>query len=229
MDEMVKQFEIKEKEKVRLIAGVRYQMLLAEFSLNNNYTFAEDVPATLVATLKELSDEFPGVDISEVTMRNYVSGTIAPHIIGTIGPIYAEQYDKLKEQGYKMNDIIGKSGVEIAMEGELRGTDGMREIVQNNKGKVVSDTVTVEPVPGNTVMLTIDKYFQEEVQKILENHILNVERPTAKGKNAFAGAVVVLDVKTGEVLACATYPSYDINDYRTKYNELNADKKGFLC
>ena len=228
IDEMIKQFEIKEydKEKTRLIAGVRYQMLVTEFSLSNNYTFAEDIPATLVATLKELNDRFPGVDISEVTMRNYVSGTIAHHIIGRFGPIYAEQYDKLKEQGYKMNDIIGKSGVEIAMEDYLRGTDGMREIVQNNKGKVVSDTMTVEPIPGNTVMLTIDKYFQEEVQKILENHILNVEHPTKDGKNAFAGAAVVLDVKTGEVLACATYPSYDINDYRTKYTEMNADKKG---
>lgn len=169
---------------------------------------------------------FPGVDVSEETMRSYVSGTIAPHIIGTIGPIYAEEYDELKDKGYKMNDVIGKSGIESAMESYLRGTDGVREISQNKNGQVISDTVTTEAVPGNTVMLTIDKYFQQEVQNILEDHILNVEHNTEDGKDAFAGAVVVLDVKTGEVLACATYPSYDINDYRTKYSELSSDKVG---
>lgn len=228
MDELIKQAEIEgyDEERTRLIAGVRYQMLRTEFSLYNNYTFAEDVPASLVAAVKELSDQFPGVDVSEETMRSYVSGTIAPHIIGTIGPIYAEEYDELKDKGYKMNDVIGKSGIESAMESYLRGTDGVREISQNKNGQVISDTVTTEAVPGNTVMLTIDKYFQQEVQNILEDHILNVEHNTEDGKDAFAGAVVVLDVKTGEVLACATYPSYDINDYRTKYSELSSDKVG---
>ncbi len=228
MDEMIQQFQIEgyDAKKTRLIAGVRYQMVRSDFSLYNNYTFAEDIPATLVATLKELSDRFPGVDVSEETMRNYVSGTIAPHIIGTIGPIYAEQYTVLKEQGYKMNDMIGKSGVELTFENQLRGTDGVREIVQNQNGVVVGDTVTTEAIPGNTLMLTIDKYFQEDVQKILADHIQNVEPAGKDGKNAFAGAAVVLDVKTGEVLACATYPSYDINDYRTKYSELVSDEKG---
>ena len=72
-------------------------MMISDFSVYNRYTFAEDVPASLVATVKELSYQLAGVDISEETMRNYVSGTIAPHIIGTIGPIYAEEYEKLKE------------------------------------------------------------------------------------------------------------------------------------
>ena len=76
-------------------------------------------------------------------------------------------------------------------------------------------------------MLTIDKYLQQGVQNILEDHILNIEQPNKKGtQRAFAGAAVVLDVKTGEILACATYPSYDINDYRSQYSTLSADKKG---
>ncbi len=229
MDELINKYEITgfDAEKTRQIAGVRYQMALSDFSVYNRYTFAEDIPVSLVATIKELSDRFPGVDISEETMRNYVSGDIAPHIIGTIGPIYAEQYQELKEQGYKMNDIVGKSGVEKAFESILRGTDGIREISQNAKGTVIEDNIAKEPVPGNTVMLTIDKYFQKEVQDILEDHIKNVEVPSKdEDQRAFAGSVVVLDVKTGEVLACATYPSYDINDYRTKYNELVSDTKG---
>ncbi len=229
MDELISKYKITgfDAKKTRQIAGVRYQMALSDFSVYNRYTFAEDIPVSLVATVKELSDLFPGVDISEETMRNYVSGTIAPHIIGTIGPIYAEQYQELKEQGYKMNDIVGKSGVEKSFESILRGTDGIREISQNAKGNVIEDKIAKEPVPGNTVVLTIDKYLQKEVQDILEDHIKNVEVPSKDGDQcAFAGSVVVLDVKTGEVLACATYPSYDINDYRTKYNELVADKKG---
>ncbi len=229
MDALIQKFEIAgyDEKKTRQVAGVRYQMMISDFSVYNRYTFAEDVPASLVATVKELSYQLAGVDISEETMRNYVSGTIAPHIIGTIGPIYAEEYEKLKEKGYQMNGIVGKSGVELAMESYLKGTDGIREISQNTKGNVVSDNVSKEPVPGNTVMLTIDKYLQQGVQNILEDHILNIEQPNKKGtQRAFAGAAVVLDVKTGEILACATYPSYDINDYRSQYSTLSADKKG---
>ena len=92
-----------------------------------------------VATVKELSYQLAG--LIEETMRNYVSGTIAPHIIGTIGPIYAEECDERK--GYQMGP---KSGVELAMESYLKRTDGIREISQNTKGNVVSDNVSKEPV-----------------------------------------------------------------------------------
>lgn len=229
MDALISEYKIEgyDQKKTRQLAGVRYQMMVSQFSVYNRYTFAEDIPVSLVATIKELSDRYPGVDISEETMRNYVSGTIAPHIIGTIGPLYEEEYNELKNNGYKMNDVIGKSGVEKSFERYLKGTDGVREISQNAKGAVISDRVAKEAVPGNTVVLTIDKYLQKEVQDILEDHILNVEKASSDAdQRAFAGSVVVLDVKTGEVLACATYPSYDINDYRTNYKQLSSDKKG---
>ncbi len=218
IDELIDKYEIKgySEEKTRQIAGVRFSMLQAEFSPFVRYTFAEDISTSTVAKVKELDFNFPGVDVSEETIRDYVSGDIAPHILGTLGPIYKEEYEDYKKQGYKMNDTVGKSGIEKAMEEYLRGTDGVRQVEQNSKGDVVSVAEQKATVPGNTVMLTIDKYFQQKVQQILENQIKNK-------KDGTAGAISVLDVKTGEVLALATYPTYNINDYKKNYAQLNSD------
>lgn len=219
IDEIITKCEINgyDEETTRLIAGVRYEMIRTGFSLNNQYTFAEDISSELVSKLKETNFDYPGVDVVEESIRDYVSKDIAPHIIGTIGPIYAEEYAELKEKGYRLNDVVGKSGIESAFEEYLRGTDGKRQIVQNIKGEVVDVYDKVEAVPGNTVMLTIDKVFQKRVQEILEAQV--------KSDGNHSGALVVLDAKTGEVLACATYPSYDINEYTKKYDKLAKDEK----
>ncbi len=219
IDELIEKCEITGygQKMTRLIAGVRYEMLRSGFSLNNQYTFAEDVSSELVSKIKEQSHKYVGVDIVEEAIRSYVSEDIAPHIIGTIGPVYAEEYAKLKKQGYKLNDVVGKSGIESAFESYLRGTDGTRRIVQNSQNEVIEVYDEVEAVPGNTIMLTIDKVFQKKVQDILEAQV------KSDGNNS--GALVVLDVKTGEVLACATYPTYDINDYTKKYSKLASDSK----
>lgn len=218
MDELIERYEITgyDDETTRKIAGVRFSMLQADFSPYVQYTFAEDIATSTVTKVKELDYDLPGVDVAEETIRDYVSGDIAPHILGTVGPIYAEEYEEYKEQGYAMNATVGKSGIEKAMEEYLRGTDGVRQVEQNSKGDVVSVAEQKATVPGNTVMLTIDKYFQQDVQNILQNRIENEGDGTA-------GAIVVLDVSTGEVLAAATYPSYDINEYKTNYAALNSD------
>lgn len=210
--------EYSEREK-RIIAGIRYEMFLRSFSLSNRYTFAEDIPMDTVVKLKEAAYSLDGMDIVEEAIRVYDVGDVAPHLIGTIGAISAEEYDSLKDEDYALNDVIGKSGIEKAMESELRGTKGTRTLELVN-GAVTSDLVTEEPVPGNTVRLTLDIDYQRDVQEILENHILWLNNQTStnkKGENADAGAVVVLDVKDGALLAAATYPTYDLNDYITDY------------
>ena len=205
---------------VRIIAGVRYEMYIRSFSLSNKYTFAEDIPMDAVVRLKELSYNLPGMDIIEDAIRVYGSGDIAPHLVGTVGAINKEEYDELKEYGYALNDVLGKSGIEKAMEEELRGESGTRTIELLN-GAVVSDTVTQEAVPGNTVKLTYDLDYQQKVQDILENHIEWLQNQTdeekAKGTGANAGAIVVTDVETGAILAMATAPTYDMNDYIENY------------
>lgn len=207
-----------EREK-RIIAGIRYEMYIRSFSLSNRYTFAEDIPMDTVVRLKEASYTLDGMDIIEEAIRIYAAGDVAPHLIGTVGAIDADEYAENKENGYALNDVIGKAGIEKAMEAELRGDKGERTIELLN-GAVVSDTVTKEAVPGNTIQLTLDIDYQRDVQEILENHILWLNNQTstkAKGTEANAGAIVVLDAKNGALLAAATSPTYDINDYLTDY------------
>ncbi len=222
LTEMYKQYEIDssytEKQK-RIIAGVRYEMIIRSFSLSNRYTFAEDIPMDTVVKLKEAAYTLEGMDIIEEAVRIYAAGDVAPHLIGTVGSINAEEYEAKRDEGYALNDVIGKSGIEKAMEDELRGDKGTRTL-ELMSGVVVSDLVTQEAVPGNTVQLTLNAEYQRDVQEILENHILWLNNQThkdRKGYEADAGAIVVLDAKTGALLAAATSPTYDINDYLTDY------------
>mgnify|MGYP003295645404 CR=1 FL=1 len=220
--EMYKQYEIDEgytdKQK-RIIAGVRYEMIMRSFSLSNRYTYAEDIPMDTVVKLKEAAYTLEGMDIVEEAVRIYAAGDVAPHLIGTVGSINAEEYDAKREEGYALNDVIGKSGIEKAMEDELRGDKGTRTL-ELMSGVVVSDLVTKDAVPGNTVQLTINSEYQRDVQEILENHIIWLNNQThrdRKGYEADAGAIVVLDAKSGALLAAATSPTYNINDYLTDY------------
>lgn len=206
----------------RIIAGIRYTMFLRDFSVTNRYTFSEDIPMTAVIRLKELTYDLDGVDISQEAVRVNNIGDVVPHLIGTVGAISAEEYAELKDSGYALNDTLGKSGIESAMESTLRGEKGIRTI-EILSGSVVSDTVTRDAVPGNTVKLTVDSDFQRKIQTILENHIYWLNNQTssrAAGTEADAGAIVVLDAKTGALLSAATYPTYDLIDYINDYSSV---------
>lgn len=222
----------------RKLAGIRYEMVLRDFSLENTYVFASDVGSVARDTILEHSYELPGVDVVESPIREYVDGTLAPHIIGMMGPIYKEEMAQLKEdglwwsadnpQGYKGDEYLGKSGIEAAFESELRGQKGERLITLDNKGNVVDVEETVAPVPGNTVVLTLDRDVQRAAQEGLEETIKNLNANTSltheQGRDASAGAAVAIDPKTGEILAAATYPSYDISTYQQDYATLSTQK-----
>lgn len=221
IDKLLDKYKIDEAysaDEKRIIAGVRYEMLIGEFSVSNRYILSKDISIEAVSKIEELSYFLKGVDVVEEAIRVYSEGTIFPHGIGTVGPIYQEEYQTLKELGYKYNDVIGKSGIEKAMENVLRGTNGTRRISISSDKNDVSIKDDKEAISGNTVKLTIDKDFQNDVQEILKEQIDWLHEMNDKGKDAFAGSITVLDVKTGAVLALATYPSYDINDYLTNYN-----------
>ncbi len=220
---MIKLYNIDESyslEESRIIAGIRYEMQIKTFTYSNRYIFAEDIPIDTVVKIKENSHNLSGVDVVTEAIRVYNGGDIAPHIVGTSGVISAEQYNLLKDSGYGLNDIIGRSGIEKAMEDELRGTEGVRTIDMQG-GEVVFNEITTPAISGNTVKLTIDMDYQKNVQEILANHIywLNNQTSTeAKGVSANAGAIVVTDVKTGAIIAAANAPNYDINEYITDYS-----------
>lgn len=210
------------EEDSRKLAGVRYQMMLMDFSrYNNRFTFAEDISAETVALLKELSEEYPGVTISEKAIRTYVSGDVASHLLGKVGPIYAENYDEyVTQKGYPANAIIGISGIERAFEEELRGKNGKMTVSLNSKGDVVSVEESVAPIAGNTIQLTLDYNLQKAVQQILAEYIESYNKANVDKHETKAAAIVVLDVKTGGMLACVSYPYFDINDYINRYSSV---------
>lgn len=223
IDAMIELYNVDDSYTVRqkrIIVGIRYEMTIRSFSLANRYTLAEDIPMESVVKLKEAAYDLEGMDVIEEAIRVYEDNNYAPHLVGTVGSINAEEYETLKNSGYMLNDVLGKSGVEKAMESELRGETGTRELELLN-GVVASDTITKETVPGNTVKLTIDMDYQQKVQQILENHIewlQNQTSPNKKGENANAGAIVVTNVKTGAIIAAATSPTYSISDYLENYS-----------
>ena len=207
------------KEDAIKIGSVCYGMLKNTFNSSNSYTFAEDVPNELVSIIKENSHSFPGVDVEIVTYREYTDPTLAPHIIGTVGNISAEEYAQ-KSDTYAMTDIIGKSGIELAFEDDLRGIDGYKTIYTDSDGNSTID-YTQDPVQGKSVILTIDSKVQKVAQNALKN-CLNEISADVVGTTP-AGSVVVLEVNTGNVLAAATYPSYNIETYSEDYESLSGN------
>ncbi|MFZ2539473.1 MAG: penicillin-binding transpeptidase domain-containing protein [Oscillospiraceae bacterium] len=206
----------------RKIAGVRYEMMAKEFSAYTpRYTFSEDVLPETIAIIKELSHDFIGVEVVEKAIRTYISGDVASHLIGTIGPMYADEVDYYKGlvgADYEQNDTVGKSGVEKAFESELRGKNGEMQVIKNSRGDVIDVIETIEPVAGKTIKLTVDFNFQKEVQQILADYIKKFNETNKLNKNVKAAAIAVLDTKTGGLLSSVSYPYYNIEDYYKSYS-----------
>ena len=218
----------------RVLAGIHYEMDRQAFSNVNNFVMAENVSAVTVATIKEHSLQLPGVEIVETSARSYDQSDIIPAVLGRVGKITAEKWKvtdengqvtyPLKEKGYNMNDVLGISGLESVYEDELRGKDGVETITRNSDGVIVDTKLTTVPEPGHTVQLTIDSNFQRAVDKALAENIDMINRVYNTGTmKAAAGAVVVLDVKDGSVMAASNYPNYDQNLYASNYNEYSSD------
>ena len=197
-------------EEVRLIGGVRYEMEKKGFSYENIFILANNVSVETFIKIKELGIKLPGIDAAEESKREYLATDIAPHVLGSVGAISAEEYANHKAEGYTCNDTIGKYGIECAMESVLRGTNGERTIIRDSGGIAVSDTVTKEVIAGNSVKLTFDASEQKILQEILANHINWLNNSADRGNGCDAGAVAVLDAKTGAVLGMASYPTYDL-------------------
>lgn len=226
IDKLIDDYEISDTEysaeEQRIIAGIRYEMKLRDFSLGNTFTLCEDIPVETVTKIKELGVRLKGIDVKEDAVREIAVGDVLPHEIGTVGPIFAEEWEELKEKGYSMNDTVGKSGIEKALENELRGDDGTRTITLTN-GEVTSAEVTEEAKGGHTVKLTVDSDFQRDLQEILVNFMSDL-RNQSEYSDVECGSLVVLDVKSNAVLAMATAPTYDLKDYKANYDKLLEDE-----
>ncbi|MBQ7956869.1 MAG: hypothetical protein IJ279_02435 [Clostridia bacterium] len=216
LDALVERYSLQaySKEDACKIASVCYEMFLKSFNASNPYIFADDVSDKLVSIIKENSVFLPGVDIEITTYREYADGSIAPHIIGMTGVISAEEYEDKKDT-YGMTDIIGKNGIELAMESYLKGKNGLKTYYSDASGETRVE-YTVNPEQGNNIILTLDYHLQKITQEAVKNCLENSEGDGTPP----AGSAVVIKVKTGEVLAAATYPSYNVETYNKNYKKL---------
>ena len=218
IDEYIEKYELQDysdnrQNQIKMIE-IKYEANLNGYSLFNSATIAKDISQNSVAKISEEKYKIYGVNIVSVPKRYYPNGTLLSHTIGYVSKISSTEYEKRKDEGYSVNSIVGKAGIEQSFEKYLRGTDGEVKEETDSLGNVSSQTETVEAKSGSNVTLTIDYRLQKVAEESLLDTITKLQNGTLVGKkfsDANAGAVVVLDVESGEVLASASYPTYDIN------------------
>lgn len=218
IDKYIEKYELQDYSYNRLnqikMIEIKYEANLNGYSLFNSATIAKDISQKSVAKIGEEKYKIYGISIVSVPKRYYPNGNLLSHTIGYVSKISSTEYEKKKEQGYNVNSVIGKAGIEQSFEKYLRGNDGVIKEETDTLGNVSSQTETTEAKSGDNVTLTIDYRLQKVAEESLLNTINGLQNGTLVGKkfsDANAGAVVVLDVDSGEVLASASYPTYDIN------------------
>ena len=208
-------------EDARMVIGLRYELdLRACVPSLPNYVFLEDVSDEDLSVIMELN--IPGLNVEASTVREY-NTTYAAHILGYVGPMNAEQWEKYKDDpDYTMDSRIGQDGFEAAFEEYLHGVDGLREDTVTTSGELVSSRYIVEPKAGSNVEVSIDINLQRTGEDSLAQvfQTLQAQEDGFDGKDATGGAVVAIDVKTGQVLVCASYPTYDLSTFFTDYNSI---------
>ena len=202
------------EEETRRVISIRYELDLRRWTSLPTYVLLNDVDSVSLAAITELN--IPGVNVETSTVRQY-NTTYAAHILGRIGLMNAEEYEIYKEKDYAMDAYVGKEGLEKAFEDELHGTDGLRVTTISADGTVLEEYYKTVPQAGKNIELTIDIDLQKVSEDALKAHILSLREDDG---DAEGGAVVVQQVKTGQILACASYPTFDPATYSQKYNEL---------
>ncbi len=222
---LIERYELEKytHEQQRKIAGVRYSMEIEDFSISYPYTFAEDIPTELMRKISESNFMLSGVSVEVVPFRDYPDTSLAVNLIGTVGPIFEEDWaegENYRDRGYSYDDKVGKSGIEYWAEKYLRGTDGEITYYLDSDGNIVDKKITKEPIAGKSVMLTLDAKMQRTVQDALANSVRELQ---SKGGTVTAGSAVVIDINTGGVITSANYPTYDTANLSENYDQLLAD------
>ena len=212
--------ELSENE-ARKVIGLRYEMSLRNCVPSmSTYVFMEDADDETISTIVELN--IPGLTVEASTVREYYT-TYAAHVLGHVGAMSAEQWEEYKDiPGYEMDTLIGQSGLEKAYEEYLHGTDGWREDTVAADGTLISSRYLTEPKAGSNIEVSIDSTLQmvAETQLAAVINDLRALPEGEDGQDAQGGAAVVIDVKTGQILVCASYPTYDPTEYFEEYDKL---------
>lgn len=214
-NKLCKRYEIKDDlsvaEKLKIL-NLRYEITKNGYSLFTYVTIANNVSYETMAYIEEIKNELGGIVVLSSPKRYYNYGSSLAHVLGYVSSINAEEYSTLKDQGYSQNSIIGKTGIEYFLESYLKGENGKVRTEINSSGTATYEYVYKESVSGKDVTLTIDYRLQKIAENALENMIKSLQsEKNGKYTDASSGAVVITSVKTGEVLALVSYPSYDPN------------------
>ena len=204
-------YKIKNEDitEVRKIIAIRYEIVKEGYSSTKALTIAKDIPREAIAEFSEKGDDFPGINIAVQPVRQYKEGTLASHILGYASKISDTEYQQKKDT-YNQNDIIGKTGIEYLFEEYLKGKDGIKQIDMAVDGTITAEVVEKEAVSGSNVVLTIDSKLQKIAEEALKDNIEKIKSGGfGKAYEAKGGSCVVMNVKTGEVLAMASYPDYN--------------------
>ncbi len=232
MEKLISKYEITQQDsrEIRKIAGIRFDITNSGYTAYKPYKILSNVSRQSINEIEEQNEYLPGINVSTVPIRSYVRGNLAAHILGYIGKIGDKELEKYKDEGYTQNDDIGKAGIEAVFEEYLRGTNGTKKVEMDLNGRVNEEYQTTESIQGNSIMLTIDANLQEVTEKALKE---NIEKISSGGfgqkyEDADAGACVVIDVNTGDILAMASYPTYDPSLFiggiaKDDWNELNSN------
>lgn len=216
------------KEEADILLSTRFHMEYMQFSSVEPYMIAEGVTLSALTYIKELA--IHQVLVSEEPRRTYLYDGYASHILGHIGKIPAEELDYFIEKGYSGDAYVGRSGMEKVCEEYLHGTDGIIEIVEDKYNNIVSKKVIKEPIPGKDVYLTIDIDLQISTENALRDNIKYIHERAAleadkyDGEDANSGAAVAVDPNSGEVLALASYPTFNLSDYIENYSLYSLDE-----
>jgi len=206
-------YKIKNEDinEVRKIINIRYRISSEGYSSTKSIEISKNISRLSAVQFSEQSDSFPGVSVKTTSTRYYPMGNLASHILGYVGKISEEEFNNRKDQGYLLNDDYGRNGIEYVLEEYLKGKNGTKQIDMAVDGSVTDEYISEEAIAGANVSLTIDANLQKVAQDALYNNICGIRTGAYGGKvyEAYAGSIVVMNVKTGEVLAMASYPDYD--------------------
>lgn len=216
-----------EADSADFLLRLRYDMEAQDFSQQNPYTIATNADIALISYLGEGAQR--GYTVRAEATRVFCEPGAASHILGMTGKIGAEDVEYYTSRGYRLDAIVGVSGVELAFEEQLHGMDGQMTITEDEYGNIISREVTKEPKAGNDIYLTIDIDLQRAAEQALHDNLDYIHGQAEKnedsgGADANAGAIAAVDIKTGKVKALATYPTYDLSTYREDLPDLVNDE-----
>ena len=214
-------------EDARAVIGFRYEFDLRGITNLPTFTFLEDVTDQQLSAILELNT--PGLNVEASTVREYHT-KYAAHILGYLGGMNDAQWEEYEDQDYSMDAKVGQTGFELAFEEYLHGIDGMRYDEVNKDGATTMSKYTKEPVAGNSVETTIDIKIQEVAEKALDQVMKKIIDPEQReagdagdGLDAEGAAVIVMECKTGKILACASYPTFNLATMYEDWDDIMAD------